>query len=338
MQDRFGQDVVAVAEDVAFVDEVAGDGLDAEGADALEVGEDGGLAFAGVAGEGVGADGGGVDEGVVEDLGAGVVEDLLDVLRGGEAEALVGLGHEVADVDAGGAGAADGFGDAADEQIGDQGGVEGAGAEGDEVGGGDGFEGLGEGGGVGGGEHELGDGAVGGGDAGFAVDGGAVVHAGGDGGVGGGAGVDAAAGGEDLGAGLDGLGEVSGDAGEGGEEEVAEAVAFEVAGGEAVLEEAGEEGFVLGEGDEAVADVAGGKHLEVFAETTRGAAVVGDGDDGGEVADEGGEVLRGGVAEAASARGGGDEGLEAAQERREAGSAADGDDSKLARCAHSSAH
>ena len=48
LQDGFGQDVVAVAEDFAFVDEVAGDGLDAEGADAVEVGFDGGLAFAGV--------------------------------------------------------------------------------------------------------------------------------------------------------------------------------------------------------------------------------------------------------------------------------------------------
>ncbi len=73
---------------------------------------------------------------------------------------LVGLGHEVADVDAGGAGAGDGFGDAADEEVGDERGVEGAGAEGDEVGGGDGVEGLGERGGVGGGEHELGDGAL----------------------------------------------------------------------------------------------------------------------------------------------------------------------------------
>ncbi len=119
--------VVAVAEDFAFVDEVAGDGLDAEGADAVEVGFDGGLAFAGVLGEGGGADGRGVDEGVIEDLGvfgetAGtrVVEDLFDVLGGGEAEAFVGLGHEVADEDAGGAGGGDGFRDAADEEVGDE--------------------------------------------------------------------------------------------------------------------------------------------------------------------------------------------------------------------------
>ena len=325
-----------MAEDFAFVDEVAGDGLDAEGTDAFEIGEDGRLAFAGVAVEGLREDGGGVDEGVVEDLVAGVVEDFFDVLRGGETERLIGLGHEVADVDAGGVAAADGFGNLADQEVGDERGVEGAGAEGDEVGGGDGVEGLGERRGVGGGEHELGDGAVGGGDAGFAVDGRAVVHARGDGGVGGGAGIDAAAGGEDLGADLDGLGEVSSDAGEGGEEEIAEAVTFEVAVREAVLEELGEEVFVLGEGDEAVADVAGGKHVEVFAQATRRAAVVGDGDDGGELADEDGELLQGGVGERGGAGGRGDKRLESAKERGEAGAATDGDDSKLARCDHSS--
>ncbi len=226
---------------------------------------------------------------------------------------------------------------AADEEVGDEGGVEGAGAEGDEVGIGDGGEGLGEGCGVGGGEHELGDGVFRGGDVGLAVDERAVVHARGESGVGGGAGVDATAGGEDLGAGLDGLGEVSGDAGEGGEEEVAEAVTFEVALGEAVLEELGEEGFVLGEGDEAVAEVAGGKHFEVFAEAAGGATVVGDGDDGGELADEAGEgrAVRGG---SEGVCGWGDEALEAAKERGEAGTAADGDYAKLAGISHASGH
>ncbi len=108
--------------------------------------------------------------------------------------------------------------------------------------------------------------------------------------------------------------------------------------GEAVLEELREEVLVLGEGDEAVADVAGGKHVEVFAETAGGAAVVGDGDDGGELADEGGEMLERRVGDGGGASGRGDEGLESAEERGEAGSAADGDDSKLARGGHASAH
>jgi hypothetical protein len=112
-------------------------------------------------------------------------------------------------------------------------------------------------------------------------------------------------------------------------------VALQVTVGEAVLEEAGEESFVLGESDEAVADVAGGKHVEVFAEAAGGAAVVGDGDNGGELADEGGEILEGGIDERGGASRRGDEGFQPAKERGEAGSTTDGDDSKLARGGHS---
>jgi len=282
-----------VAQEAAFLGEVAGDGFDAEGADAVEVGDDGCLVAAGVLFQEGGGDGSGVDEGVVEDARAvcgAVLEDLFDVLGCGEAERLVGLSHEIADVDAGGTGCGDGLGDTTDEEVGDQRRVERAGAEGDEVGVGDGFEGSGEGFGVGGDELEFEDAVRAGGDAGFAVDDGAVVHERGEGDVGVGGGVDAAAGGEDLRGHLHGLGEVSGDAGEGGEEEIAEAVAFEAAVMEAVLEEACEQELVLGERDHAVADVAGGEHVEFFAEAAGGATVIGDGDDGGKVADEAGKV------------------------------------------------
>ena len=187
-------------------------------------------------------------------------------------------------------GCGDGLGDTTDEHVGDQRGVERTGAESDEVGVGDGFEGGGEGLGVGGDELELDDAACAGGDVGFAVDDGAVVHERGEGDVGVGGGVDAAAGGEDLRGHLHGLGKVSGDVGEGGEEEIAEAVPFEVTVVEAVLEEPGEQELVLGERDHAVADVSGREHVEFFAETTGRATVIGDGDDGGKVADEAGEV------------------------------------------------
>ena len=188
----------------------------------------------------------------------------------------------------------EGCGDAVDEQIGDERGVEGAGADGDEVGALDGVEGFGQRGGVGRVERELDDAAVAGGDVGFAADEGAVVHARGEGGVGGGGGVDAAAGGENLGGELDGLGEVAGDLSEGGDEEVAEAVALEgVAGAEAMVEERARRCFFFAEGDHAVAQVAGGEHVEVFAEAAGGAAVVGDGDDGGEVGDAAAGLVRG---------------------------------------------
>ena len=126
-----------------------------------------------------------------------------------------------------------------------------------------------------------------GGDVGFAVDYFAVVHARREADVGGGGRVDVPARGEDLSGEADGLGEVAGHFREGGNEEIAEAVAFESrAGAEAVAEETGDEMLVLGERDHAVAEVTGRQHVEVFAQAAAGASVVGDGDDGGEVADE----------------------------------------------------
>ena len=262
-----GDGIGVVTEDIAFGEEVSDEALDAHGLDAVDIGLDWDCALSGVAEEHGGGDGGGVDDGVVEDASAGVFVDALDVLGGGEAEALVGLGHEIADEDAGAFGFAECFSDAIDEEVGDEGGVEGAGADGDEVGPGDGFEGLGGGLGVWGIEYELDDAALAGADAGFATNEGAVVHAGHEGCVGGGDGIDAAPGGEDFGGELDGLAEVAGDFSECGDEEVAEVVAFHfAAGAEAVAEELGEEVFFLTEGDHAVAEVAGGEHFEVFAE------------------------------------------------------------------------
>ena len=57
-----------------------------------------------------------------------------------------------------------------------------------------------------------------------------------------------------------------------------------IAGAEAVLEEARHERLGLGQGGQALADIAGGDDAEVLAETSGGAPVVGHGDDGGEVA------------------------------------------------------
>ena len=83
-----------MAEHVAFVDEVAGDGSDAEFADAVEVGLDGLLAFAGVLLQQAGRDRCGVDEGVVEEaLVAAVRLDAADVLGGREAEVLFVAEH-----------------------------------------------------------------------------------------------------------------------------------------------------------------------------------------------------------------------------------------------------
>jgi hypothetical protein len=184
--------------------------------------------------------------------------------------------------------------------------------------------------GVGGLEHQFDDALFAGGDIGLAVDDGAVVHERGEGDVLVGGGEDFATGGEDLRRHLHGLGEVAGDVGERGHEQVAEAVTLEIALVEAVLEEPGEQVLVFGERDHAVANVAGGKHFEVFAKAAGGASVVGDGDDGGEVGDGAGGVLAARTGERGRAGRGCDVALEAAQQRREPGASADGDDPQAA--------
>ena len=183
-EEGLGDAVVVVAEELSFVDEVAGDGFDAEVSDAVQIGFDGCLAFAGVLGEEGGRNGGGIDEGVVEEFGrcagcsiAAVLQHFFDVLGCGEAERFVSLCHKIANVHARGAGGGYGLWDASYQQVGDERRVERAGAESDEVSAGDGVEGAGEGFGVGGFEHEFEDAVRAGGDAGFAADKGAVVHA-----------------------------------------------------------------------------------------------------------------------------------------------------------------
>jgi hypothetical protein len=127
------------------------------------------------------------------------------------------------------------------------------------------------------------------------------------------------------------LREVAGHFNEGGDEKVAEVVAFEfAAGAEAVLEEAGDEPLVLGERDHAVTEVAGGEHFEVLTETSARAAVVGDGDDGGEVADPDTSGVFG-IEKGAGAGVGDDVVFESTEKSGQAGAAADGDDAACSR-------
>ena len=155
-------------------------------------------------------------------------------------------------------------GNAIDEEIGDERGVEGAGADGDEVGALDGFAGFqASGAGSGGIEGEFDNAAVAGGDVGFAADNGTVVHSRDQGGVDGGDRIDAAAGGKNLRGKLDGLDKVAGDFSKSGQKEVAEVVSLEsVAGAEAMVEEAGQQGLFFAEGDHAVAESPGGSMLK----------------------------------------------------------------------------
>ena len=114
----------------------------------------------------------------------------------------------------------------------------------------------------------------------------AVVHPRYQSRVGGSDRIDAAARGENLRRQLDGLAKVAGDLGKRGDKEVAEVVPFErIAAAEAMVEEPDQQVLFLAERHHAVAQVAGGQHVEAFAQAAGGAAVVGYRNHGGQVGD-----------------------------------------------------
>ncbi len=66
---------------------------------------------------------------------------------------------------------------------------------------------------------------------------------------------------------LDRLGEIPGDLDESGNEEIAEAVAFQAfPGGESMTEEPGDQMFVFGESHHAIAQIAGRQHIKATAQ------------------------------------------------------------------------
>src|SRR4029434_1017069 len=83
-----------------------------------------------------------------------------------------------------------------------------------------------------------------------------------------------------------GFREIAGNVRERGEKEVAEIMSFQpVARAETKLKQPAEQRFVFGEGHHAVADVPRGEDTILAAQAAGAAAVVGDGDDCGEVHD-----------------------------------------------------
>jgi hypothetical protein len=101
--------------------------------------------------------------------------------------------------------------------------------------------------------------------------------------------------------------------------------------------------LILGERNHAVADISGRKDVEIFAETARGTSVVGDGDDGCEVADEARKLcgmhfsarlkfgMECNVGGAARGNRRSDVALEAAKKCGETGSSTDGNDTQRLR-------
>ena len=318
-EQELGEGSGVVAKDAVFFDEVVEDDTIAELLECVEIDGDGLGALCAVALGDFARDGLAIGDDPVDDAAGGVLTNGFEVVGERVAGGFAGLGHEVGDVDARGFRIGDGVGDFGNQEVGKDAGVKRAGAEEDEVGFADGFDRFGERARGAVREGELLDAFAAGGDAGFAVDAAAVFESGDERDVGDRGGENLAADGEDFAADADGFGEIAGDVSESGEEEVAEIVADEAAAGvKAILEEAAEEGFVLAESDHAIADVAGRKDAIFAAQAAGAAAVVGDGDDGGEIGDR---VF---VCEFVAAAG--DEIFQTAQESGKAGAAAEGDD------------
>jgi hypothetical protein len=308
-----------MAKDAMFFDEVVEDDAVAEFLEGVEIDRNGLGALSAVALGDFARDGLAIGDHPVDDAAGAVLANRFEVIGERVAGGFAGLRHEIGDVDTRGFRIGDGVSDFGNQQVGKDACVKRAGAEKNEIGFADGFDGSGKRAGVARREREALDALAAGGDAGFAVDATAVFESGDERNVGDCGRENLAADRENFAADADGFGEISRDVSEGGEEEVAEVVTDEAAAGvKAILKEATEEGFVLTESDHAVADVAGREDAIFAAQAAGAAAVVGDGNDGGE-ADNG--VF--GLDFVAAA---GDEIFQAAQQSGKTGAAAEGDD------------
>ena len=105
---------------------------------------------------------------------------------------------------------------------------------------------------------------------------------------------------------------------------IAEAVAFEAGSFyETMLKQAGEQGLVFGESDDAVANISRREHVELLAQASAGAAIIADRDYGAQFADF--RMVR-----LAQRAGPGDVTLEPLEQCGQTGAAADGDDAQTA--------
>ena len=275
-----------MTDDAMFLDEIAGEEFDLKPGNLIGIEADLFGAFGAVATGNVEGDGFAVGDDVVDEIFPDVILDSANVFAKAVMGGFAGLGHEIGDIDAGNMGASDSPGDFRDQKIRENAGVKGAGAHEDEVGLLNGFQSGGERANAARNEFQFADGKRAAGNIGFAFHALAIGKSGDEMNVGGGGRKDAAANGEDLSGNANRFSEIAGDVGERGEEEVAEVVAAETASGlESILKEAAEESFVLGERDQAIANVAGRKNAIFAAQAARAAAVVGDGDNRGEIGD-----------------------------------------------------
>jgi len=269
-----------------FFDEVVEDDAITEFLERVEIDGNGLGALSAVALGDFTRDGLSIRDDPVDHAAGCVLANGFEVIGKGVAGGFARLRHEIGDVYARGFGVGDGVCDFGDEQVGKDARIQRAWAEQDEIGFADGFNRFGKRPGGAGREREPLDALAAGSDAGFAVDATAIFESCDERDVRNCRGENLAADRENFAADADGFGEIAGDVGERGKEEVTEVVADETAAGvEAILKQAAEESFVLAESDHAVADVAWREDAIFAAQAAGAATVVGDGDDCGQTRD-----------------------------------------------------
>src|SRR5271166_1543887 len=222
-----GDEGGVVTRDAGLFQVVAENGDHTQGFNGFEVGNDLACALEGIFGFELIGNGSAIDQREVEELPVSVAVQGADMVGGGEAQTLIGLSHQVADVNLGGRRGDDGIGYATDEKVGNEAGEQGSGTDADDIGVGNGIERLGQRLDVGGDEEELLDANFAGGDIGLAADAGAVFHQCFQFDVGGGGRMNVATGKQDFGRQANRFGEIVGDRSESSEKEIAEAVPFE---------------------------------------------------------------------------------------------------------------
>lgn len=275
-----------MANDAVFFEEIVEQEFDLELDKFVGVNHNGLCTFGTIAARDFGRDRLTVRDNPIDDAFADMLLNGAQVFTESVMGGLAGLRHQIGDIHARGLGARNGVGNFRDQQIRNDAGVKGTRSHEDEIRILKGFNGFGESAHTAGHKLNLADGRAAAGDFRLAADALAVGERGSEVHIGNRGGEDTAADGKDFTGDMNGFGKVAGDMGERGEEQVAEIVADQAAPGvKAVLEKAAEQRFVFRKRDHAVADVTRRQHAVFAAKTAGTAAIVGDGDNRGQVSD-----------------------------------------------------
>ncbi len=222
----------------------------------------------------------------INDAAAHVVRNRAQMIAEGVLRGFAGLRHEVGDVHARSFGTRDRVGNFRNQQIGNNAGVQRAGTQKNKVGFLDGFDRGGERTNTAGVQCDFANGNAAARDARFALYAFAIGQRGHQVDIRKRGREDTPANGEHFAGNAYGFSKIAGDVRESREEKIAEVVATQAATGvKTILEQAAQKRFVFRKGDHAVANVTRGKHAIFPAQAAGASAIVGDGDNGGEISD-----------------------------------------------------